>query len=43
MVDPEKEKLMQEVQNLRLETQDKDSSFNQVLKYFNDIQLNLRN
>ncbi len=40
-VDPEKEKLFQDVQSLRLESADKDSSLNQVLKYFNDIESNL--
>lgn len=39
--DPEKEKLQQEVASLRLENLDKDSSLNQVLKYFNEVQLNL--
>lgn len=40
-LDQEKEKMRQELQVLRLEGLDKDSSLNQVLKYFNDIQLNL--
>lgn len=39
--DPEKEKLQQEVASLRLENMDRDSSLNQVLKYFNEVQLNL--
>lgn len=40
-LDQEKEKMRQELQVLRLESLDKDSSLNQVLKYFNEIQLNL--